>query len=168
MKVEHITTVSKKLKITGATLLSASEYEEYYKNIPGCKEPCWLRSEYDVGAYNRICSKWACFVYPRSCCFNGDLAYFGNCGIRPALCIDLDSSDLKIRDKFKLSGYTFTIISKNYALCDGIINKCAFDRSSEEEFVDYNASDAKKVVDAWFYMINKDSKSSKKTRKKTA
>lgn len=75
-----------------------------------------------------------------------------NNDVRPALKIsNLALSNLSIKDKFIFSGKTFTVISKDYALCDESIGNCPFrkDWGAKDANV-YEASDVKKFVDEWF------------------
>ena len=70
-------------------------------------------------------------------------------GVRPAL--EFESSDLEVGDKFEFGGYTFTVISDEYALCDVAITAMAFKEDySEENPNQYSNSDVKKFLDEWY------------------
>ena len=153
MKVEKIinTTESTELEISGATLLSIEEYEEYKDNIPLFDDSLfddlwWLRSPGD----SDICATYITL--------DGYVITYGgrvnivNNAVRPALKIsNLSSSNLSIKDKFIFSGKTFTVISKDYALCDETIGNCPFRKDWGAKGANvYEASDVKKFVDNWF------------------
>ena len=150
MKVNKIvnSTIECELEITGATLLSIEEAEEYLTDEER-KYICWwwLRS----GSYS---SHNAASVYG-----DGFISYYGygdfvcdsgDC-VRPALQIkNLESSNLEIGDIFELGGYEFKVISENLAwMHKQDIGCCAFNKDLENGN-NYETSDVKKFVDEWF------------------
>ena len=147
MKVEKIikTTRKEKLEITGATLLPVEEAKLLDKNILKANDSWWLRSR---GYFDGFV---AC-VHGTS----GSVDYLGDYvwyvfGVRPALKINLESSNLKVGDSFEIGEYTFIIISAQYALCTKIIGDRAFRKDWREKDKDnYETSDIKKYVDDWF------------------
>ena len=144
--------------IKGITLLSVEEAEnlltEEQRKCKYNNEPCWwwLRSP-GYSQYN------AAFVL-----YGGSVNYFGHrvdydrgC-VRPALKLStLKSSNLKsikklgVGERFEFGGYTFTVISNKYALCDEAIAQMAFreDYEAKDSNV-YEKSDVKKFLDNWF------------------
>ena len=137
--------------VKGITLLSVEEAKNLLtQEQRKCKynnKPCWwwLRSpgsyQYDAAAVSSV----------------GSVNYFGrtvdydDVCVRPALILsNLKSSNLKSGDKFKFGGYTFTVISEEYALCDEAIAEMAFrkDRKAKDANV-YEKSDVKKFLDNW-------------------
>ena len=72
--------------------------------------------------------------------------------VRPVLTLEnIDSTSFEIGDTFEFRGYIFTIISKEYALCDEGITTMAY-RSEEgvENANDYESSDIKAYLEKWF------------------
>ena len=131
------------LDITGITLLSIEEAKALPKKIRDIGKFWWLRSPGN-GINSAVYVECDGDVYP--CGYNVEKEY----GVRPALIINLESSNLKIGDKFKLAGQTWTVISERYALCDGIIGKHTFRnewRASDAN--DYEKSDVKKFLENW-------------------
>ena len=141
--------------VKGITLLSTDEAENLLtKEQRKCKynnKECWwwLRSPGD-------------YQYDAATVYNfGSVNYFGrtvsydDVCVRPALILStLKSSNLKSGDKFKFGGYTFTVISEKYALCDEAIARTAFreDWDAEDANV-YEKSDVKKKLDMWFKAV---------------
>lgn len=130
--------------ITGATLLSAEEAKKLDKGILKADKDWWLRSRG--------------FNDNTAACVIGDSGYIDGLfleysfGVRPALTIsNLETSNLKIGDTITFGNHIFTIISDHYALCNDIIEKCAFrkDWTAINANV-YEVSDVKKFVDDWF------------------
>jgi len=145
MKVGKLGIIPVDIEITGATLLSLEEYEEYKNNIPLTKDWWWwLRSP---GYY----SYKATVVYCDGSSDNdGDYVDDDGNVIRPALQIS-NLGDVEVGDKIKFGGVIFTVISPKYALCDTVIGCGAFREDSEAADANvYEASDVKKFVDEWF------------------
>ena len=146
------------VEITRATLLSIEEYEEYkcyilYTNdcwwhpLPGdiCYfDNWWLRSP---GKYSDRAAVVDDDGSGRD--YSSHVVHF-DYAIRPALQIS-NLGDVKVGNKIKFGGKTFTVISPEYALCDTAIGHGAFrkDRNAADANV-YEASDVKKFVDKWF------------------
>lgn len=147
MKIEKLitTTQEQDLKITGITLLSIEEYEKYKENICAVKTwYWWLRSPgYDENYTAVVRGSGLVSHYGSSV----DITY----GVRPALIINLESSNLQISDKFKVKGYTWTVISDTLAICDEIIGEESFrDNLRAPDANDYEASDVKKYIEEWW------------------
>ena len=144
--------------IKGITLLSVEEAEDLLtEEQRKCKynnKPCWWwrRSP----GYHQY---FAAFVFDDgSVYYFGDGVHTGFACVRPALILStLKSSNLKSIEKlgvgehFEFGGYTFTVISKKYALCDEAIAEMAFreDLIAKDANV-YEKSDVKKFLDNWF------------------
>lgn len=152
MKVEKIVIQSIEtvdIDIIGITLLSIEEYNKYRDLIPVHDSYWWLRSPnpflllavYGVRSYDNEVD-------------NKILVADEDIGISPALKIsNLESSDLKIGNKFMFGGKIFTIISDDYAQCDEIIGKGVFRKDWEildRDANDYEVSDVKKYINNWF------------------
>ncbi len=134
------TTELQEIKIAGITLLSTEEYKAYKDNIPKVDFAWWLRSLY-VDAHHD-----AGFVAIVG--FPGFATVDTHIFARPALY--LESSNLQIGDKFKLARRTWTVISKEYALCDDDIGRCSFREDwRAEDANDYEASDIKMFIEIW-------------------
>ena len=163
--------------IKGITLLSADEAEnlltEEQRKCKYNNEPCWwwLRSPGGGGGWVRdeflsdgyspeeIDQMFAAYVN-----LVGSVRYVGynvcndiGC-VRPALILsNLKSSNLKsieelgVGEHFEFGGYTFTVISNKYALCDEAIDEMAFREDYEAKDANvYEKSDVKKFLDNWF------------------
>ena len=105
------------------TLLSKEEYLKNKEFIPLLKDAWWLCSQ---GPYDSR----AMYVDGGS----GDIYDFGShvrriLGMRPALKIQ-DCHNLVPGDKIRISGYVFTILHENLAICDTCICRSIFDYES--------------------------------------
>ena len=79
-------------------------------------------------------------------------------GVRPALEIS-KSSGYKIGESVDFGGHSFTIISDTYALCDDMIGECAFRKDFKaKNSNEYEASDIKRYVEAWFEKVKEQSR----------
>ena len=143
MKVDQIITITKsaEIEILDVTLLSKEEYEKCKKYIPLLDKWWWLRSfgnyQGDSAIINNVGS-----------IFSSDVD-LDDAVIRPALSI-LKSPSLRIGDKFKLVGYTWTIIDETIALCDSHIGECCFRKDWKAENANvYEVSDVKKHLENW-------------------
>jgi len=123
-------------------LLTQEERECTYQG-----KPCWwwLRSP---GSYS---DRAACVDRGGLVYYIGDRVNYVNDCVRPALILNLSSSNLQIGDIFEFGEYKFKVISSGYALCEEAIDRCAFrkDWKSKDANV-YEKSDIKKFVDNWF------------------
>ena len=79
------------------------------------------------------------------------------CGVRPALIINLESSNLQILDKFELSGYTWIIVDYKLALMEnclkneeGNIITMPFNKDISKGNV-FKDSDIKKYLDEFLH-----------------
>lgn len=120
------------------TLLSEDEYLGNKKLIPLSTGFWWLRS-------HGIRSKLAAFVNGES----GDVNVLGDyvlkeLGVRPALRM-LDCHDLIPGDKIRISGYVFTILDGNLALCDTYIGERLFDC----DYNDFETSYIRRYLYVW-------------------
>ena len=148
MKVNKIvnSTIECELEITGATLLSIEEAEEYLTRVERAYD-CWWW----------LCSPSNDSYYAKLVDYDGVINYRGrsvgssNGCVRPALQIkNLESSNLKIGDFFELGGFEFKVISENLAwMHKQDIGRCAFNKDLENGN-NYETSDVKKFVDEWF------------------
>lgn len=134
------------IKITGATLLSAYEAVELPPHLGSYPDWWWLQSPgRDRRTAVCVTSDGAVYYYGSSVNYNNDC-------VRPALKIcNLESSNLKVGDRFEFGDVNFEIISDDLAFCVSDIGRCAF----REDFKavdanDYEQSDIKKYVDAWY------------------
>lgn len=72
-------------------------------------------------------------------------------GVRPALRIsNLGASNLNVGEKFSVGGETWTVISKDLALCDRVVGHTCFreDWRAPDAYV-YEKSDVKKWLENW-------------------
>jgi hypothetical protein len=133
-------------KFKRATLLSTDEAESLLtKKEKAYHDWWWLRSP---GMYQH---------YAANVTSGGSVNYYGDrvnyvydC-VRPALIINLKSSNYKIGDTFKFGNKAFKIISDNSAFClEDIGTHCFREDPEAPDANDYDASDVKKFIDAWF------------------
>ena len=137
--------------VKGITLLSVEEAKNLLtKEQRTCtynNEPCWwwLRTPSDSQR------NAANVNYFGSVDYRGSFVGHVDGCVRPALILsNLKSSNLKSGDKFKFGGYTFTVISEKYALCDEAIARTAFREDWEAKDANaYEKSDVKKFLDNW-------------------
>ena len=143
MKVNKqvITTKEIDVKFTGITLISEDEYNANKDIIPLIDQWWWLRFP---GRYQYYAAR----AYP-----DGSLGRiyvnYANAVVRPALLIwNPESANLNRGDKFELVGYTWTVLSKDIALCDKAVGQTSFRN-------DYKAQDAndfeKSDIKQWLY-----------------
>ena len=133
------------MKILRATLLSKTEAESLLTQRERAYRAWWLRSPGSLTF---------CVPVVRE---NGTIDYFGGhvsfdfvC-VRPALKINLESSDLKIGDTISFGGKTFKIISDDLAFClEDIGTHCFRKEWKALDANKYAVSDVKRFVDAWF------------------
>lgn len=149
MKVTKIIAVPEEIEITGATLLSIEESEALPLRLRVYKNVWWLRAPgryYDC-AECVLYDGYSHNVYVRD----------DGSGVRPALQIkNLESSNLKIGDLFIFGKKKFEIVSDSLAFCIEDIGKCCFRKDWRAEGAnDYEKSDVKKFVDAWFAEASK-------------
>lgn len=120
MQVQKTTTTVTDLDVQEITLLSVEEAKALSRDQLNLGSWWWLRSP---GFY-----EYAAYVD-----FAGEVSDYGhsvvssNIGVRPALRIsNLKSSNLNSGDKISVGGETWTIISKDLALCDCIVGRTFF------------------------------------------
>lgn len=135
------------VKVLGATLLSREEAEElltkeerFYENW------WWLRSP---GYY----SFDTCYVNFGGYVYDDCYTNYAGGGVRPALKINISSSDVKVGDVFMFGGKEFKIISPELAwMHNDDIGTCAFREKRDAPDANvYEVSDVKNYVDAWFH-----------------
>lgn len=141
--------LTNKLKITGATLLSTQEADELPQHLKLQKpygKLWWLRSP----GLDRISAAYVRF--DGSVFFSGHYVGDEEIPVRPALKLeDRELSGLHIGDRFEFGSAEFEIISDNLAFCTKDIGCCAFreDWKAKDANI-YEASDVKKFIDVWF------------------
>lgn len=138
------------IKITAATLLSTEEAETLLtQEERAYNNWWWLRSPGYFQYY-------AANVYFDGSVFHGGYGvYDGDGCVRPALNINISSSNIKVGDVFMFGGKEFKVISPELAwMHKDDIWRCAFrkERTAPDANV-YSASDVKKYVDAWFETV---------------
>lgn len=134
-------------KILGATLLSVEEAETLLaKDEKIYKKWWWLRTPGDDDDDACYVDK-AGYIFPNGYVWDN----YGS-GVRPALKIDTSSSNIKVGDVFMFGGKEFKVLTPKLAwMHKDDIGCCAF---RNDVFApntnNYEASDIKKLVDAWF------------------
>ena len=148
MKVNKIikSAVEEELEITGATLLSIEEAEEYLTESERAYNTWyWLRSR-GLESYDALN-----VYYDGEINRNGEYVDYSDGVVRPVLQIkNLEFSNLEVGDTFEFGGYEFKVISENLAwMHKQDIGQHAFNNDFKKGN-DYETSDVKRVVDAWF------------------
>ena len=133
------------LDVQGITLLSVVEAEQVPENMRAVYGRWWLRSP---GYYDYFA---ACVHEFGSVHDFGHYVYDGGFGVRPALIVNLKSSNLSIMGKIKTAGHRWTVITDSLILCDDIVGFTAFrvDWRAKDANV-YEASDVKKWLENWW------------------
>lgn len=143
MKVKKkITTYEEiELDITGATLLTTEEAKVLRDRLRTYHDWWWLRSPDYHSVKAAIAYKDGYGVVS-----DDDVA------VRPILEIyNLESSNLKIGDRFEFGEKEFEVISNNKAFCTSDIGHHCFRTDWEtSDTNDYEKSDVKKFIDEWF------------------
>ncbi len=144
MIVEKIimTTENIDIDIEEITLLSKEEYKNNTDIIQPLNYQWWLRSSGPNQHY-------AVVVF-----LDGSPRYdYVDCGyyfVRPALKVDRKNYNLKIGNKIKLAGFTWTVLTEGIILCDSpIIRMCFRKNLCAENANIYEYSDVKKFLDKW-------------------
>lgn len=131
------------IAINEVTLLSETEYLECKPHIKPISGWRWLRSPGHIQLH-------AALVFGDGSL--GNIGVYNDFGcVRPALRIsNLESSNLKIDDKFELDGKTWTVISNELALCDSWVKQMAFRPDWQAPDANqYEKSDVKKWLDEY-------------------
>ena len=141
------------LDIAEITLLSADEYMAARNIIPKRDRRWWLRSPFSVSYFSakqieavekaadvleEISKKpyYTSFVSGNCGLPNFEFVFDESIGVSPALRVrNLRSFNLNPGDKLELAGRTWTIVSDDMVLCDGIVGKTFFRK-------DWRAKDA--------------------------
>lgn len=142
-------------EILGATLLSKEEAKTLLKKDKRTYgKNWWLRTPGDDNYY-------ACFVnFYGYLDTIGQYVYYDIFKVRPALKIDISTSDIQIGDIFIFGDKEFKVISPELAwMYNDDIGECVFreDWTAEDANI-YEASDVKKFVDAWFEKAREETK----------
>lgn len=131
------------IQINGITLLSDEEYEAAKKHIKPIYLDWWLRTPGTSDIYTKDVGWYTNISHTGAPVFNDE-------GVRPALKINLNDTNLKINDSFEFSDYTWTVISDNYALCDSTLCRMPFQHSVKESNENnYEESDVKEFIESW-------------------
>ena len=132
------------LEIEEITLLSAQEYETYKEQVKLVNDDWWLRSPgFDV--------THATFVNSDGCLYSyGNGVVYVDNAVRPALKVNLGSSNLRIGDEIEWANHNWTVISDELALCDETIAKLPLRRNwRADDANEYEKSDLKKWLENW-------------------
>lgn len=154
MTIERI--IKKEIDIMEVTLLSHEEYESAKEAIPKIHEPTgyespywWLRAPLKNQVESKALRDKAIYEDNEGWV---SAAYVDHIhGVRPALRINnSESIDLKIKNKFVLAGYKWTMILPSMALCDSIVGWSPFHKDCGTEYANmYEHSDIKRWLENW-------------------
>lgn len=132
------------IEITGITLLSTEEAENIPRELRSMHDFWWLRSP---GCFE---GNAAIVKYDGLISLDGYYVDRNRYGVRPALIFDPESSDLKLKDEFRMAGYNWTVITENMALCNGIIAYKPFREDWQaKDANNYEKSDIKTYLENW-------------------
>lgn len=143
IKKTIVNTQEYNIQINGITLLSDEEYEATKKHIKPIYLDWWLRTPSTSDIHAKYVGWNNGVSYAGAPVFNDE-------GVRPALKINLDNTNLKINDSFEFGEYKWTVISDNYALCDIPLCRMPFKHNatgSNEN--NYEESDVKEFIESW-------------------
>lgn len=146
MNAEKIITITEPIDIDvqGITLLSVEEAEQLPEDVLAADDSWWLRSP------GRDCY-YAAIVHDVGYVHGYGLYVYYYLGVRPALIVNLESSNLANEDKILYRDHIWTAVLDRYLLCDDFIGTRQF--RSDWRAVnanDYEASDIKKYIEDWF------------------
>lgn len=127
------------IKINEVTLLSVEEYKKNMDLIPHIDDGWWLRSP---GFFQDYAAYVDCDGVVND---YGDYVDYEIYVVRPALKIGNPES-LNLGDKFECSGYMWTMLRGNLALCDSIIGRALFDYDDSNN---YETSSVERYVECW-------------------
>lgn len=131
------------VEIVGVTILSKEEYNSYNDIIPEINNSWWLRSP-GIEQFRAACVHSS----GSSDYYSVNYAHYA---VRPALIINLESSNLNIGDRFVFADKDWTVISDMLAICNSNIGTCTFRKNWEASNANvYEKSDLKKYVEDWF------------------
>lgn len=147
MRVQRtITTIEDmELDIEGITLLSVEEAKALPVEIRKyTNNNWWLRSSGDD-------RKASLVIGPVGGVYSIGYLVSWQRGVRPALRVNLESSDLQIGDKLTIFNRSWTVISKKLIFCDDIVGRSPFRKDWDaSDSNDYEASDIKKWLEDWY------------------
>lgn len=133
------------LEIEGVTLLTLEEVRALPVDIRKCKNHWWLRSP-------GYCDGHAAFIYEEC----GRIDAYGfyvseKLGVRPALRVNAESTDLQIGDKITVFGYVWRVIANDLILCDDVVGESCFrDDWEAPDANDYETSSIKEWLEKWY------------------
>ena len=145
MRVKEFLPQEAELKILGARLLTAAEYEACRKMIPVSFDvSLWLK---DAGERRGE----AAYVYTNNTANLSGMNTDYSLGIRPALEYDPEVAELKDGYRVEINGKMFTVVKQGVLLSDEVIGWGPFRTDKfAPDCGDYEVSDIKKTVDEWF------------------
>ena len=133
------------LKLLGARLLTAAEYEACRKLIPiSFDVSLWLK---DAGERRGE----AAYVYTNNTANLSGMNTDYSLGIRPAIEYDPEGAELKDGYRVEINGKMFTVVKQGVLLADEVIGWGPFRKDKfAPDCGDYEASDIKKTIDEWY------------------
>ncbi len=138
------------LEVEDITLLSIEEYEAAMAHTVVINNGAWWLRSPVIDDGNA-----ACVVGLDGYVFGDGYDVGSHFGVRPALKVNLASANLSIGDQIQFNGRTWTMINENTILCDVIVGDTAFRKNSRaKDANDYEKSDVKKWLHAWWKMQN--------------
>lgn len=134
--------VTRRVQVTGVTLLSKDEYEQNRDLIPKKDDWWWLRSAKDRQAYSVSLGGDAGCVYALES---------SNGAVFPALQCDLAASNLTPGDKVILKGQSYTALRGDLLLKDKLIGRSEFRKEWKAPGANaYETSDVRNCVEQWY------------------
>ena len=132
-----------KVDILGIGLLSQLKYDKYKMRIPKLGDSWWLASAIVNPSDESACGALV-WDDERVICRYVAMYY----AVRPMLDV---ATDLEPGRKFKWMDHTWTVITKNFALCDESFTNMMFREDADaKDASEYAKSDIKKWLDNWW------------------
>lgn len=148
MKIFKYLPVESSLKLVGATLLSAKEFEIYKEYVPIILGECWLRDKGKIEGS----AAWVYFdsLNERHVDLEG-LPVNMKKHIQPAVCFedgadDLDAEKMCVGEQFVVAETAFTVVADGIAVANKAIGEECFDEKSDN----YDCSYVKTIINNWF------------------
>ena len=148
MKIFKYLPIETNLKLTGATLLSAREFEAYKEYIPTISGECWLRDKGKIDGF----AAWVYFdsLNERYADIEGypvDAKKY----IQPAVYFEdgakaFNAEKMCVGEQFVVAETVFTVVVVGIAVANKPIGEECFDKESDN----YDCTYVKSIIDNWF------------------
>ncbi len=148
MQVTKLQAQKKPIELENVTisLLTMDEFKRCIKNIADIHCRWWIRTAGNKYGYLSLSALYSDNNYENAL---KEIDPQTRCGVRPALHYDKTEA-FKLRDRFELGTYVWSVIDNGMALCDGLIAEQPFCwDSNDAETVPYEESDIQRFLTKW-------------------